>query len=593
MNTMNLNMKLYFLIILTIAVSCMDPIVEPEENYSDYSDETLNNPELGFPNGDFTGGLESWGGFTNQFGYLSIDSNQTAINSQTGDEHSLIITSRRGGNGVYNFFSYDPGDTLQYTFYYMIPEPIEPLSNGDLAFELSVRKSSVDEKNNWSNWEDIIYTLNSEDVNTRLVADGTWRPISVKAAYSSSEVAGQYFRVGLYEWSFWSAGVEQERELKVYLDNFSISKIECENNAPSEFNILYPLDGSQFNLDTITNFQTIPFSWDSSFDEDTVVYTNRLTSEIICESADIASGFENYEQVYVITGTNEGKEIKMPKGYSNNFWQGSGNWVQFQTDWASEFTVWITDTVSRSADHSLRMGASNLTNPSHFTTLAMRMSEVSNNINKDRIIPGSEVTVSGYIMTPSSDPLTGENSASIMLCARERTWQYATSQTITSDHEPDIWHYVEVKMTIPERSDRQNTSTALLQFRYNQYLENKGTVYFDDVKISVSKPLTYVVTDYYDVTTTATATMMSANYLKNLFSFIREDLSRISFDEANFKWGILATDNIRETTASNSPITFKIIDSFSESVSGKINSPHEITELDIIHRNFYQGLIGY
>ena len=60
-------------------------------------------------------------------------------------------------------------------------------------------------------------------------------------------------------------------------------------------------------------------------------------------------------------------------------------------------------------------------------------------------------------------------------------------------------------------------------------------MYFDDVKISVSKPLTYVVTDYYDVTTTATATMMSANYLKNLFSFIREDLSGISFDEANFK----------------------------------------------------------
>ena len=87
--------------------------------------------------------------------------------------------------------------------------------------------------------------------------------------------------------------------------------------------------------------------------------------------------------------------------------------------------------------------------------------------------------------------------------------------------------------------------------------------------------------------------MMSANYLKNLFSFIREDLSGISFDEANFKWGILATDNIRETTASNSPITFKIIDSSSESVSGKINSLHEITESDIIHRNFYQGLIGY
>ena len=114
---------------------------------------------------------------------------------------------------------------------------------------------------------------------------------------------------------------------------------------------------------------------------------------------------------------------------------------------------------------------------------------MTDNINKDRIVPGSEVTISGYMMTPSSDPLTGENSAAIIICSRERTWLYATSQTITSNHQPDVWHYVEVKMTIPERSDRPNTSTTYLHFRYNQFLENKGTIFFDDVKISVSNPL--------------------------------------------------------------------------------------------------------
>ena len=148
-------------------------------------------------------------------------------------------------------------------------------------------------------------------------------------------------------------------------------------------------------------------------------------------------------------------------------------------------------------------------------------------------------------------------------------------------------------MTIPERTDRPNTSTALLHFRYNQYLENTGTVYFDDVKISVSKPLTYVVTDYFDVTTSVTNTMMSANYLKSLFSFIREDLSGISFEEANFKWGILATDNIRETIANNSPVTFKIIDNYEETVSGRINTLYELSDSDIPHRNSYQEIIGY
>ena len=593
MNINNLIRKSYPFIVMIIAVSCMDPIVEPDEYYSDYSEEILNDPEMGFPNGNFSDGLESWGGFTNQFGNLSIDTNQTASNSEAQDNNSVVVTSRRGGNGVYNFFSYEPGDTLLYTFYYMIPNTIDPLTNGDLAFELSVRKAPMDESNNWSEWEDIIYTLNSEDINTRLIADGTWRPITAKASYSSSDITGQYFRVGLFEWSFWSAGYEEERKVSIFLDNFTVSKISNQNNPPSDFSILYPSDGSQFNLDTITNFQTIPFAWESSTDEDTVIYTNRLTSEINCESADIASGFENYEEVYILNGNNEPKTIKMPRGYSNNFFIGTGNWLQFQTDWMNEFTVWLSDTVSRSGGHSLRMGSSNLTNPSHHTTLNLRLSEVSDNISKDRIVPGSEVTISGYMMTPSSDPLTGENSAAIIICSRERTWQYATSQTITSGHEPDVWHYVEVKMTIPERSDRPNTTTSLLHFRYNQYSENKGTVYFDDVKISVSKPLTYVVTDYYDVTTSVTNTMMSSNYLKNLFAFIRDDLSGISFSEADFKWGILATDNIQETIAINSPITFKIIDESTNTTSGKINSLHEMSEMDFIYRKSYEGMIGY
>ena len=277
MNYNNHNKIIISSLLTIILVSCMDPIIEPDENYSDYNDEVLNDPELGFPNGNFMYEFESWGGFTNQFGSLAIDTNQTASNSEVGDNNSVLITSRRGTNGVYNRFSYEPGDTLTFTFYYMIPEPIEPLINGDLAFELSIRKAPMDENNNWSNWEDITLSLDSEDINTKLIADGTWRPITTKASYSSSEVKGQYFRVGLSEWSFWSAGSENERELKVYLDNFDVTLAKCDNNAPSEFQILYPYDGSIFNLDTITNFQTIPFSWEESFDEDTVIYTNRLT----------------------------------------------------------------------------------------------------------------------------------------------------------------------------------------------------------------------------------------------------------------------------------------------------------------------------
>ena len=172
MNYNNHNRIIISSLFTMILVSCMDPIIEPDENYSDYNDEVLNDPELGFPNGNFMHEFESWGGFTNQFGSLAIDTNQTASNSEVGDNNSVLITSRRGTNGVYNRFSYEPGDTLTFTFYYMIPEPIEPLINGDLAFELSIRKAPMDENNNWSNWEDITLSLDSEDINTKLIADG-------------------------------------------------------------------------------------------------------------------------------------------------------------------------------------------------------------------------------------------------------------------------------------------------------------------------------------------------------------------------------------------------------------------------------------
>ena len=44
-----------------------------------------------------------------------------------------------------------------------------------------------------------------------------------------------------------------------------------------------------------------------------------------------------------------------------------------------------------------------------------RVSQVNNNFDKDRIRPGTELTISGYAMTPSNNKLSGENSASLVI----------------------------------------------------------------------------------------------------------------------------------------------------------------------------------
>ena len=79
-----------------------------------------------------------------------------------------------------------------------------------------------------------------------------------------------------------------------YLDDFSVEVKKSKNEKPTDFNILHPLTGDAFNLDTITNFQTIPFSWEESVDADTVLYTNRLVCKVKCDGALISNGFESY-----------------------------------------------------------------------------------------------------------------------------------------------------------------------------------------------------------------------------------------------------------------------------------------------------------
>lgn len=578
----------YYLTVILLIGSCMNPIIEENEQYSDYSSDKFHDPDQGWPNGGFADGFDGWGGIPSASSTLEIDS--TGLGQNSDNNNVCKITTLRGSASIYTFFSYTPGDTLVYTFHYMIPEETE-LNDNSSGFHINVNYSGDDINGNWLDRVDFVYSIDSDNINEKLIADGNWRPVTVPVVMRNSDAVGIWFNVGVAEYSFWDANYSEEREIIAYFDDFSITRKDCNNPKPSDFSIIYPNDGDAFNLDTIQNFQTIPFNWEESFDSDTVHYTNKLVANVPCNNAPISSGFEDYEILQRVGDNNEIINYKMPNGISNNFWNGSGNWLEMQSDFLTEFTVWVADSISRSGSHSLRMGASNLANASHYTSLWLRLSQVQNNLDKDRIVPGSEVTVRGYMMTPSSDKLTGENTASIMLSAFGDRWVYSASPVMNSSYQADEWHYFEVTMTVPERVAYPNTSTLLLLFRYNEISNNTGSVYFDDITVSTSNPITYVVTDFYDVMTNSTSTIMSADYLNNLFSFIRQDLTGISFNEADFNWGILATDNVREVHALNSPITFKVIEESSSiaitSLAGVVSARMESSE-----KYFYEPLIN-
>ena len=84
-------------------------------------------------------------------------------------------------------------------------------------------------------------------------------------------------------------------------------------------------------------------------------------------------------------------------------------------------------------------------------------------------------------MTPSSDKLSGENHAELVIFSATDIWNISISEQVNSSSEPGIWHPVEVSVVVPESRSFPNTSTVYVGFRYGQFGTDSGRVYFDDI----------------------------------------------------------------------------------------------------------------
>ncbi len=602
-----INLKFYLIFLFLFMAACMDPVIDKDESYSDFeafdASDYLNDPNEGFLNGGFEDGdVNLWGGFKFQFNenvqtnvslevqeaYYILDS--ILVRAPAEGDYYLRMNLESGRSGLYRYFAYSPGDTLEYSFSYMIPSGQN--NSNDPGFSLGVSLTATDADANFMDQEVFFWDINGGDPNYSLLADDEWHDITISFSNSSLEAVGNYFQVFFNEWSHFSWAYDTVRTFTAYFDNFNVLVKESKNIKPTDFSILHPVTGDAFNLDTINNFQTIPFSWEESIDLDTTLYTNKLICKVVCDGALISNGFESFtihEQWDPVAEQTVFR--KMPSGYGGL----SFNWQSDQTEnlnfgW-QYINNSVVDSVSRTGSHSLSMeDVRDVDYPYFYTTLIYRLSQVNDVVNKDRIKPGTELTVKGYAMTPVFDKLTGENHAELVIFSATDIWNISISEQVNSSSEPGIWHPIEVSVVVPESRQWPNTSTVYVGFRYGQFGADSGRVYFDDITISTSDPITFFVTDYYDIVTPNTSTIMSATYLKNLFSYIIGDLSGISFSEVQFEWGILATDLKDEVKALNSPITFSVIDTtFSNGSEGLLQS---IPHFPISNKNNSLNLFG-
>ena len=546
---------------LILFMSCMDPIEEPPEQYSEYSDIILYNPNDGVPNGSFENDLETWRGgqWGNRAEFDIVDEENGHV---LDGSKALALTTQNGQAWVWNYFDYSAGDTVVFSVNYLIPTPITSSGpGGESAFEMNFWYQGRDENNVIVNngFKSDVFKPNATNPDSILLDDGQWHNIDVSVVYNSSDVDRVGIFVGFTDYS-WILGID--RYVTVYVDQCEIQNKKCLNPSPSEFRILQPSDGDVFNLDTIKYFQTIPYEWEESIDSDTLLYTNRLVAKIFTENLPISSGFEEVDNVeHFDTDINQWESYNMPAGYRFNWFQSNSDITGLEAKYPDpdSLTVWVSDSAARSGNRSLRMGAIERDAPQHYTSLGLQLSRVNQFWSKDRLAPGSLLKVYGYMMTPSDDKISGENSVTIQLYSYGEDWINELSPEINASFSSDEWHPFSTEMIVPEQINWPGTVWAGIIFRYHQVEGAMGTVYIDDVTMSVSEPIRFFVTYYYDRLTDVESTVMSAAYLNGLFDFIRLDLNGISFTEVKLEWGILATDFITETYASNSPITITII----------------------------------
>ena len=318
------NFGFYFITTFFI-FSCMDPVIDTDDSYSDFleidASEYLNNPNEGFVNGGFEDGLAFWGGNRDQFnndvqniGIVEIDTADTIVQAIEGNK-CLKLTSQSGAVGIYRYFEYTPGDTIEYTFSYYVRTPAGYIRNSP-AFNLQVFLTATDEDANFLEFSDTYYSIGNVDPNLEIYADNEWHTVTATFTNNSLEAVGNYLQVRIGEWSNWDWDYDYPRSISVLLDDFKVEVKKSKNSKPSDFNILHPVSGDAFNLDTIVNFQTIPFSWEPSIDSDTVSYTNRLVCKVVCDGALVSKGFESFSMNEVWDPVLEQQITrKMPQGY--------------------------------------------------------------------------------------------------------------------------------------------------------------------------------------------------------------------------------------------------------------------------------------
>lgn len=250
------------------------------------------------------------------------------------------------------------------------------------------------------------------------------------------------------------------------LDDFSIAIINLKNQNPSNVDLLLPLNNSSLSSD-----DNIVLTWTEATDDGNapVTYKVNLWTETVVENYLVNSDFESVVTHWL------GDEIPADWDYWPYYYHNVFSYPQLGDSIFNSKYI-------RSGDFSMSI-TGDFTGQSNKTILYQ-------GFDTNYIPPGTRVTFSGYMLNPSHDIIRNNNQAYLSIdqffsgsvsLNNSTLLLNHTSESITKNYSTDDWHYFEVSSTTQE-----NTNYLQMRINYEQFNDDSGTVFIDDLSITTS-----------------------------------------------------------------------------------------------------------
>ena len=481
------------LIILTIFACVEDYDIDP---YAEIEYDSYGN--LGFEDG-----IVHWNGYANSYSSISIESDSyEGLNSL-----KLLI------NVDTSSFEGSPGSVFAD-----ISKSLDVIQGDTVLLSFQLRYSLNDQADgvslfNTRVFHDLEGEVVEEEQDTINQISTQWQMINLKYPVPK-DAARLAFGVRI-------VGVHQD--VFALLDDFTISIDPLSNQVPSEFSLLSPADGS-----SLPSTEQIELSWAASNDSDGdhVTYDMQIWTDAVVENYLVNSSFEEIVTHWL------GDEIPSEWDFWPYYYHNVFSYPQLGDSIYNESYVY-------SGAYSMLI-TGDFTGQSNKTILYQSFSA-------DYIPPGTRVTFSGYMLNPSTDPIRNNNQGYISIdqfastgsAINNSTWILNhTSESITSGHELDQWHYFEVSSTTEE-----NTNYLQIRINYEQFNDDSGTVFIDDLMITTSNTR-LILHEETNIDTTSFS--IDRTVFTGPYDFSdRESLT--------YYWNILARDNFTSVSSENGP----------------------------------------